>query len=213
VRRDGMARATGCLTQRSLPSAPRSAASGVREVFRIVALRNDAATTLQPLLRRAGQIVVGGYWFANSVSPPARAPGSSAAASPARHLQIRIVGMEISPGVGKPGGLPSRTTLDRIRISAYSGWWNWSTTCGSGGPKRRANSRNSRAVSFCRETRAPAGEDASSISRKGRLKAPARSDAARLQREIRLSFFSRIVHRGPLPVQSAFAPEALMMGS
>ena len=30
-----------------------------------------------------------------------------------------------------------------------SGWWNWSITCGSGGPKRRAKATNSRGVSFC----------------------------------------------------------------
>ena len=28
-----------------------------------------------------------------------------------------------------------------------SGWWNWSITCGSGGPKRRANATNCAGVS------------------------------------------------------------------
>src|SRR5258708_9924815 len=52
-------------------------------------------------------------------------------------------------------------------MSAYSGWWNWSTTCGSGGPKRRANPRNWRALSLCpRKTSTWPAKNAFSISPK-----------------------------------------------
>src|SRR6267154_3258702 len=80
-------------------------------------------------------------------------------------------------------------------MSAYSGWWNWSTTCGSGGPKRRANPRNSRAVSFCpRNTRTWPAKNAFSISRK----APSESGRARStplasSAKSRPSFFTCIV--------------------
>src|SRR5882672_7364930 len=79
-------------------------------------------------------------------------------------------------------------------MSAYSGWWNWSTTCGSGGPKPRANSRNSRAVSFCpRNTSTWPAKNAFSISPKAVLESGrARSTSLASRAKPRSRLFSRI---------------------
>src|SRR5882672_5415610 len=79
-------------------------------------------------------------------------------------------------------------------MSAYSGWWNWSTTCGSGGPKRRANPRNCEAVSFCpRNTSTWSVKNAFSISPKAVLESGrARSTSLASRAKPRSRLFSRI---------------------
>ena len=65
-----------------------------------------------------------------------------------RPLRDRIETAPV-PASARPVGLPSFTTLERIRMSAFAGWWNWSITCGSGGPRRLANAWNRGGDSFC----------------------------------------------------------------
>src|SRR5213592_2662879 len=79
-------------------------------------------------------------------------------------------------------------------MSACSGWWNWSMTCGSGLPNWRANSRNCAAFS-CRflNTRICPAKNASQTSRKSGLIASASSPKPP-------SFVSRI--RAPREVAS-----------
>jgi hypothetical protein len=55
-------------------------------------------------------------------------------------------------------------------MSACSGWWNWSMTCGSGLPNFLADARNPAGVNFCaRKTSTCEAKNASQTCRKSTL--------------------------------------------
>jgi len=184
----------------------------VREVSsRSSRLPNDAARrALQALLHRAGQVVVGGVLVCEQrVAACARHLDRVQHRRRAGILQIRIVGVEIGPGAASPAGFAVAHHVRQDQDVRVFGWWNWSTTCGSGGPKRRANPENSRAVSFCpRNTRTWPAKKASSISRKAPSES-GRRDRHRLAPARNPGRFFQLhrFHRGPSPAQSAFAPK------
>ena len=87
-----------------------------------VAVVMDAEQRIDAALHRVGQVVVRGVLVGEQRIAAARGHLDRIERRRARrNVQVRIVGVEVRAGVGRPIGLPFSTRLDRIRMFGSAG--------------------------------------------------------------------------------------------